>query len=352
MHIQAVHAAAALVVDNAGYDRNAHLIDTLGLRAIRVDQLVAEQLDDSDVVVIDVDVTEVATVRRLRKALAHRHGDCLKLFAIDTSRRIEVVYANIIGATDSVRRPFVAAELSRRIEAHRQRAGAIDGGAATGSIRVAAQSIGDMFEALMAARSFDVSSVLEAGGQVVDAITEVGFPSWVDIVRSHHQGTFQHCLIVTGLATSFGRSTGMSHRDMTTLSTTALLHDIGKAAVPVAILDKDGTLSPAEVAVIRQHPARGYDYLKHHTDVDSAVLEAVRGHHEYLDGTGYPDGLMGDEIGDLTRILTICDVYGALVERRAYRPPMHGAAALAILDEMAEQGKVERALVRAFHATV
>jgi HD-GYP domain-containing protein (c-di-GMP phosphodiesterase class II) len=86
--------------------------------------------------------------------------------------------------------------------------------------------------------------------------------------------------------------------------------------------------------------------------MDSDVLHAVRGHHEYLDGSGYPDGLGGSEIGDLTRILTICDVYGAMIERRAYKPPEPVAGAIAVLDQMAEEGKVELPLVRAFHHTV
>jgi HD-GYP domain-containing protein (c-di-GMP phosphodiesterase class II) len=144
----------------------------------------------------------------------------------------------------------------------------------------------------------------------------------------------------------------MSRRDAVTLTTAGPLHDIGKAAVPVEILDKPGRLTEPEFEIIRCHPSRGHAYLKRQGGLGSEVLAAVRSRHEYLDGSGYPDGLSGSAIGDITRILTICDVYGAMIERRSYKPPMASADALAVLDEMAAAGKLERPLVRAFHHAV
>jgi HD-GYP domain-containing protein (c-di-GMP phosphodiesterase class II) len=84
----------------------------------------------------------------------------------------------------------------------------------------------------------------------------------------------------------------------------------------------------------------------------SLTLKAIRHHHEYLDGSGYPDGLTANQIGDLTRIMTVCDVYGALVERRAYKAPKTPDAALDILIGMAKDGKVELDLVRALRHCV
>ena len=76
------------------------------------------------------------------------------------------------------------------------------------------------------------------------------------------------------------------------------------------------------------------------------MLEVVLWHHEFLDGSGYPDGLAGTKIPDLVRLATICDIYSALIERRPYRPPLGPAEAFEILQRM--EGKVEGALVRAF----
>lgn len=337
------------IVDDSGLQRNARLIEGLGARHILVDELTPESLSGQDVIAIDVDVTMIPSVRRLRSALRGGSEGAFKVFAIDTGRRLESIHANIVGATEIVRRPFDIKDLEARLQAFRTRDRASDNATRT-SIVSSASAVGDMFAALTTGRAVNMQAVLEASDEVIEAIAEVGLPSWVDSVRNHHQSTFQHCLIVTGLACSFGRATGMSRRDVATLTTAGMLHDIGKAKIPLAILDKPGKLDNDELAIMQTHAELGYLHLAHHGDVDSEILASVRGHHEYLDGSGYPDGLVGHAIGDLTRILTVCDVFGALIERRSYREPMPTTAALSILDVMAEEGKLETALVRAFHA--
>jgi len=97
---------------------------------------------------------------------------------------------------------------------------------------------------------------------------------------------------------------------------------------------------------MRTHPAAGFELLRDGGECDPVTLDAVRHHHEMLDGSGYPDGLRGPEIGDLVRLLTICDIYAALTERRAYKPPLPAEDALAILAGMG--GKLEIRLVAAF----
>lgn len=215
------------------------------------------------------------------------------------------------------------------------------------SIDAAAEALGEMFLSLNEGRSIDAAATARAGDQVIDAIADIGLALWMDTVRLYHEGTFQHCLIVTGLATLFGVSTGMRRSDVGVLTMAALLHDIGKARMPLAILDKTGPLSDGEFAVIRAHPVIGHDYLREQGCFPPAVLAAVRSHHEYLDGSGYPDGLSGDAIGDVTRIITICDIYGALLEKRPYKDPQTPEEAIDILLAMARKGKVEESLVRA-----
>jgi len=112
------------------------------------------------------------------------------------------------------------------------------------------------------------------------------------------------------------------------------------------------SLRSEEFALMKQHPTVGYEYLRAQNVIAPETLTAVRHHHEYLDGSGYPDGLPGQRIGDLTRITTICDVYGALMERRAYKAPASPEEALGILTTMARDGKVESDLVRALRYCV
>jgi putative nucleotidyltransferase with HDIG domain len=341
------------VVDAAGLARNASLIGAFGGRYVMADRLAAEMIGGGHALAIDVDLTAAGNVNRLRAALAGRRHGYFQVFAVDVGRRLEVVYANILGASELARRPLQRAELEARLAAFRvSRSRPANDGATESSIGTAADAIGGMFTALTSGQAIDFRSVAAASDEVAEAISSVGFPTWVDTVRQHHEGTFQHCLIVTGLASAFGHATGMSRRDVATLTCAGLLHDIGKAAVPVAILDKPGKLTPGEIEVIRTHPARGFDHLAGQPEIDGDVLAAVRGHHEYLDGSGYPDGIAGGKIGDITRILTICDVFGALIERRSYKPPSSTEQALAVLEEMVASGKLEAPLVRAFQHAV
>jgi HD-GYP domain-containing protein (c-di-GMP phosphodiesterase class II) len=92
---------------------------------------------------------------------------------------------------------------------------------------------------------------------------------------------------VTGVAIDFGLSLGVGRTDLERLYSAAMFHDIGKAQIPLAILDKPGRLDAHERAMIETHPAAGYDFLKDQEKISPEILDAVRHHHEYLDGSGY-----------------------------------------------------------------
>jgi HD-GYP domain-containing protein (c-di-GMP phosphodiesterase class II) len=124
------------------------------------------------------------------------------------------------------------------------------------------------------------------------------------------------------------------------------LHDVGKAFVPRAILEKPGKLTEEETSEIRKHPQLGYDALAAQGDFPPEMLDVVLHHHELLDGTGYPDRLRGEGITDIVRLTTIADIYAALVEKRAYRMPFTHAEAFAVMEQMG--GKLDQHLLQAF----
>jgi HD-GYP domain-containing protein (c-di-GMP phosphodiesterase class II) len=97
---------------------------------------------------------------------------------------------------------------------------------------------------------------------------------------------------------------------------------------------------------MRTHVTIGYELLREQGNYEPELLDVVLRHHELLDGSGYPDGLSGSQINDLVRLVTICDIYAALIEHRPYRPVTKPAEAFKALQEM--EGKLEGALVRAF----
>jgi len=192
---------------------------------------------------------------------------------------------------------------------------------------------------------------IEAGvAPVLAAVGEGGLDRWLDVVRAHDDLTYQHCLSVAGFAAAFGSGIGLARADRERFVRAALAHDVGKARIPLAVLNKPGRLDPDELAVMRTHAALGHDLLRIGGVTDPLILAAARHHHEALDGGGYPDGLVGGAIPDLVRLLTICDVYSALVERRPYKEPMRPEEALRTLADMG--GKLEQALVEAFGGVV
>jgi putative nucleotidyltransferase with HDIG domain len=133
------------------------------------------------------------------------------------------------------------------------------------------------------------------------------------------------------------------------LAVGGLLHDVGKLSVPLEILQKPGPLDDDELAAIRLHPEDGRRLLDELGGFPERVRRLVSDHHERLDGTGYPNGLKGDELTIETRILAVCDVYDALVSDRVYRAAWSPERALALLQEEAGTGydpEVVKALER------
>jgi HD-GYP domain-containing protein (c-di-GMP phosphodiesterase class II) len=158
-----------------------------------------------------------------------------------------------------------------------------------------------------------------------------------------------HCWQVSMLATAVGRRLGLAQRALEDLQLAGLMHDLGKLAVEAAVLLKPGALDAAEWALIKAHPIRSAQILAGIPELE-AVVQAVKYHHERLDGSGYPEGLAGEEIPLLARIVAVCDAYSAMVSARPYRPALPSDQALAELQ--AEPRKYDPRVVAALAAAV
>jgi putative nucleotidyltransferase with HDIG domain len=291
------------------------------------------------------DVDNIAAIKRRASRLA-KAGK--RIFLLEHTSHVGMSQAYALGATlvlpgtinrakllSALADPAATASTSSVDQAKPHDAGA-----------TAATAIASMFTAVTLGQPLDVEGTKAAGRQIADRITEHGLSEWLTTVRRHHEGTYQHCLLVTGVAIDFGLSLGVGRADLERLYSAAMFHDIGKAQIPLAILDKPGRLDAEERALIETHPAAGYEFLRGHDKISPEILDAVRHHHEYLDGSGYPDALCAESIGDIVRILTISDIFAALIEQRHYKPTMPRAEAYEILCGM--NGKLEKALVASF----
>jgi putative two-component system response regulator len=156
-------------------------------------------------------------------------------------------------------------------------------------------------------------------------------------IEGRDASTEGHCERLSAYATALGRHMGLSADEITALDRAGIVHDIGKVAVPDAILLKSEPLSPDEWTVMRTHPLIG-EHICSPLRSFRLVLPVIRHHHEKLDGSGYPDGLAGAEIPLTARVLQVVDVYDALTTARPYKPALAAADAWRMLDAEVAKG--------------
>ena len=152
-------------------------------------------------------------------------------------------------------------------------------------------------------------------------------------VKSRDEYTFQHSVSVAALAVAFGRVLELPRDELKELALGGLLHDVGKARVPVGILNKPGKLDDAEFSVMKKHVLSTAELLGNANGVSEIAFNAAAQHHERFDGTGYPHGLKGDEISLHGQMLAIVDVYDAITSLRVYHKGMPPTDALRKLFE-------------------
>ncbi len=248
---------------------------------------------------------------------------CRRLKAMESTKLVPVVIltgsnereakllALDVGASDFLSKPFDSAELGARVRN------------------------------LVALRQ--TTRDLDSAEQIVFAIAKA--------VEARHGETGDHCDRLASLGVRLGTALGLDAADLVTLRRAAYLHDIGKIAVADAVLMKPGPLTADERKVMETHPAAGATMCAELRSF-RAVLPVVRHHHERLDGSGYPDGLVGSAIPYLAQVFQVGDVFDALTNDRCYRPAMSVAEALAILRDEVARGWRNAAVVETLAAMV
>jgi putative two-component system response regulator len=168
-------------------------------------------------------------------------------------------------------------------------------------------------------------------------------------IESRDPYTQGHCERVARYAAALGARLGLDDGQFVALHRGAFLHDVGKVGIPDAILLKPGPLTPSEQAAMQQHPVIGHRLCGGLRSLED-VRPIVRHHHERPDGSGYPDGLEGDRIPLLARIMNVVDSYDALTTDRPYKSAFSAAQAFRELRDEARRGWKFPALVEEFAA--
>jgi putative nucleotidyltransferase with HDIG domain len=347
-----------LLASDRGYHSSelADILERVGeLDTISTSDIPEAPAGDFSGIVVDIDLRSPESVQQVRNKLSGEAYRAMpRLLVLGDALHHGSMQAWALGATDTISRPFDAQAILQRIRSAFPDSNEFDssdhGKVLNSGVAAAHGVMVKIFEKLPAGVPLRFNDIVVAESEILKAIKHSSLRQWLTTVGCHHTNSYRHCLFVTGFAVAFAQHLGMHEDDQRRLTRAALLHDVGKAFVSVAILDKPAKLTDEEMRVMRMHPRLGYDALAAQGGFPAEMLDVVLHHHELLDGSGYPNGLNGDQISDIVRLTTIVDIHAALVEKRAYRLPFTHARAFAIMEQMGD--KLDQDLLKAFRPVV
>lgn len=204
----------------------------------------------------------------------------------------------------------------------------------------------DMFSDARLGRTIDTGGTLPLVDEISGSISRHP-AALLSVVRlkTHDDYTYLHSVAVCALMVSLARQLELEEEQVRRAGTAGLLHDVGKAAIPLDILNKPGKLTDAEFEIMKQHPLAGADLLERSGGAEDLVDVAMH-HHEKVNGSGYPHRLKGKEISLLARMAAVCDVYDAVTSNRPYKEGWNPASAM---HQMASwEGHFDRKVFYAF----
>lgn len=193
----------------------------------------------------------------------------------------------------------------------------------------AKQAVVSMFEEARMGKSVDVGGARQLVEEINDSIAR-NPSAMISLARlkSVDDYTYMHSVAVCAMMVALAKQLGLDEQHTRLCGLAGLMHDLGKALMPMEVLNKPGKLTEAEFAIIKSHPQEGYTMLLSGVDVPPLVLDVCLHHHEKTDGSGYPKGLQGDQISLYAKMGAVCDVYDAITSNRPYKPGWDPAESL------------------------
>ncbi len=216
----------------------------------------------------------------------------------------------------------------------------------------AKEAVASMFQEARMGKALEAGHLLPL---VEDITTSVARNpgALISLARLKHKDeyTYMHSVAVCALMVSLSRQMGVDEATTRELGLAGLLHDLGKAMIPLEILNKPGKLTDTEFDTIKSHPERGAELLLEGQGADAIALDVCLHHHEKTNGTGYPHRLRGDEISLFAKMGAVCDVYDAITSDRPYKAGWNPAEAIHKMAEWAD-GHFDPAVFKAFVKTM
>jgi putative nucleotidyltransferase with HDIG domain len=303
--------------------------------------------------IFDVDLADRKIINRLKSIIQSESEAQERIFIVKSKLHDSAIQANSLGASELLTRPINKHAINKIILRYSDKTKNNDPAENAEDIGPAVQALSSLqdgfYESILSNKPLPKEQVESCSGQIISGLEDNPIEVWMETVKTYHSYTYRHCMTVSGVVTAFALHLGMRHADTQRLTVGALVHDIGKVRIPLDILDKPGALTPEERSQINLHPGYSAEILREDGQFNEEVIDIALHHHELLDGSGYPDGLKGDEITDPVRIMTIVDIYSALIDKRSYKDAMSGEGAYEILLSM--DGKLDMSILKAFEPT-
>jgi putative nucleotidyltransferase with HDIG domain len=182
------------------------------------------------------------------------------------------------------------------------------------------EAVTAMFEEARMGRAIDVTGTQRLVEEISDSVSRnPGALISIARLKTADNYTYMHSVAVCALMVALAKQLGLDEQQIRSAGVAGLLHDLGKARIPLAVLNKPGKLTDAEFRLIKSHPEEGHRMLLQGSGVDAIALDVVLHHHEKTDGSGYPNGLQGDDISLFAKMGAVCDVYDAITSDRPYK---------------------------------
>lgn len=210
------------------------------------------------------------------------------------------------------------------------------------------QAVISMFQEARMGKAVDVGGAQKMVEEISDSVTRnPGALISLARLKTVDDYTYMHSVAVCAMMVALSKQLGCDARQTRLAGLAGLMHDLGKALMPMEVLNKPGKLTDAEFAIIKTHPVEGHRLLLTGADVDPVVLDVCLHHHEKTDGSGYPKGLQDEEISVFAKMGAVCDVYDAITSNRPYKAGWDPAESLRRMAEWSK-GHFDAKIFQAF----
>ena len=269
---------------------------------------------------------------------------------IDSSKGLDIA-AGETAVSEEESEARVEAELSRAAQAQRETAPIPASEEFARAAKICAQSklaVTSMFQEARMGKAVDTANAQKLVEEINDSVSRnPGALISLARLKTADVHTYMHSVAVCALMIALSKQLGLSEQETRRAGIAGLLHDLGKALMPMEVLNKPGKLTDEEFAIIKKHPAEGHRLLLGNSGADEMMLDVVLHHHEKIDGTGYPKGLKGEEISLFAKMGAVCDVYDAITSNRPYKAGWPPSESLRKMAEWAK-GHFDQRVFQAF----